>query len=80
MSDLAAGAAANAVIVDVGHGIEAQRVRVGLEGQGGQPDSRMQEWSPVQASSSTPKRLRTTRLPDFSRFWFPARRRRCRAS
>lgn len=29
----------------------------------GQPESRMQEWSPVQVSGSTPKRSRTTRSP-----------------
>ena len=32
----------------------------------GQPDRRMQEWSPVQISSSTPKRVRTTRSPRLS--------------
>ena len=43
----------------------------------GQPDKRMQEWSPVQVSGSMPKRSRTTRLPSlmalrtsgFSRRW-----------
>ena len=32
----------------------------------GQPESRMQEWSPVQVSSSTPNRVRTTRSPAAS--------------
>ena len=31
----------------------------------GQPDSRMQEWSPVQTSSSTPYLTRTTRSPSL---------------
>jgi hypothetical protein len=32
----------------------------------GQPESRMHEWSPEQVSSSTPKRVRTTRTPEPS--------------
>ena len=46
----------------------------------GQPESRMQEWSPVQISSSTPKRARTTRSPRLSLSASSARTRRWRAS
>ena len=43
----------------------------------GQPDSRMQEWSPVQVSGSTPKRSRTTRLPSLIALFISGRTRRC---
>ena len=35
----------------------------GLRVSDGQPERRMQEWSPVHTSGSTQKRVRTTRLP-----------------
>ncbi len=37
----------------------------------------MQAWSPVQMSSSTPKRGRTTRLPSLTAFCSSGRSRRC---
>ena len=43
----------------------------------GQPESRMQEWSPVQVSGSTPKRSRTTRSPPSMRLRISGRSRRC---
>ena len=43
----------------------------------GQPDSRMQAWSPVQTSSSTPNRSRTTRLPSLMALAINGRTRRC---
>src|SRR5215831_19403322 len=46
----------------------------------GQPDRRMQEWSPVHTSSSTPKRVRTTRLPALSLAATWGRSRRWRSS
>ena len=54
MRHLAAQAAADAARDHARHGIGAQRVGVGLMVRDGQPESRMQEWSPVQISSSTP--------------------------
>ena len=53
---------------------------LGLTVSEGQPDSRMQEWSPVQISSSTPKRVFTTRAPRLSFSACSTRRRRWRAS
>ena len=43
----------------------------------GQPDSRMQAWSPVQTSSSTPKRSRTMRSPSFTALSNSGFTRRC---
>ena len=43
----------------------------------GQPERRMQEWSPVQVSWSTPKRSRTTRLPSLTALAISGRTRRC---
>ena len=42
----------------------------------GQPFKRIQEWSPVQVSGSTPKRSRTTRFPSLTRFAINGRSRR----
>ncbi len=46
----------------------------------GQPERRMQEWSPVHTSSSTPKRVRTTRFPALSAAAICGRTRRWRSS
>ena len=59
----AAQAAADASVVDVRHRVHLERVGDAFSVSEGQPDSRMQEWSPEQVSSSTPKRVRTTRAP-----------------
>ena len=62
--DLAADAAADAGLSST---VAPGRCAAGrgscLIDSDGQPERRMQEWSPVQVSASTPKRSRTTRLP-----------------
>ena len=46
----------------------------------GQPERRMQEWSPEHTSSSTPKRVRTTRSPALRAAAICGRIRRWRSS
>ena len=74
---LPAIAAADAGVVDRRHRIVPQRVVVCLTESDGQPDSRMQAWSPVQTSSSTPKRSRTMRRPSLTALENKGFTRRC---
>ena len=53
---------------------------LGLMVREGQPESRMQEWSPVHTSGSIQKRVRTTRSPAATRRATSGRMRRWRAS
>ena len=69
MRDFAAQPAADAAFDHRRRRIGAQRIGTRFIVNDGQPESRMQEWSPVQISSSTPNRAFTTRSPrsSFSR-------------
>ncbi len=77
MADLATQAAAHAAILDMRHRVSRNGSGLGRIVSEGQPESRIQLWSPVQVSGSTPKRSRTTRRPSrtafaasgFSRRW-----------
>ena len=77
MRDLAADAAAHADSRTVAIGSVRSGSGLGRIESEGQPESRMQEWSPVQVSASTPNFSWTTRLPaatalrasGFSRRW-----------
>src|SRR5262249_2886769 len=80
VGDLAAQSAADALSITVATGSLRSGSGLGLTVSDGQPESLMQEWSPVQISSSTPKRTRTTRSPRLSFSASSGRTRRWRAS
>jgi len=63
---LPAQAAAHAGVVTCATGSTLSGSLEFLTVSEGQPESRMQEWSPVHTSSSSAKRVRTTRLPALS--------------
>ena len=65
MRVLAAQAAADAAVDHVRHRVAPQRSGLSLTVSVGQPERRMQEWSPVQVSSSTPYFTRTMRSPSL---------------
>ncbi len=74
---LATVAAAHAGLVDTCHRIVPQRSSSFFNDKDGQPDRRMQAWSPVHTSSSTPNRGASTRRPSLIAFCCNGFSRRC---